>query len=668
MAEQNIQNLSINTLRFLATDAVQKANSGHPGMPMGCAPIAYILYKEIMKHNPKNSRWFNRDRFVLSAGHGSMLLYGVLHLSGYDISLEDLKKFRQYKSITPGHPEVGLTDGVETTTGPLGQGFANACGMALANKFLSAKFNKADFKIIDNWTYVIASDGDLMEGVSQEAASFAGHNKLGKLVVFYDDNHITIDGSTDLSFSDDVRKRFESYGWNVLEINDVNNVDKIRTNIKKAKENETKPTLIITHTHIGYGSPNKQDTSAAHGAPLGEEEVAKTKKALGWDYEEDFFIPQEVKDHFETLIEDGKKQEDEWNGLFAEYKEMYPQDAKLLSDLIKGNFGNNWGNRIPHFDNYGDAIATRKSSMKVINEICSELPTILGGSADLAASNNTTMKDEENFTAETPTGRNLFYGIREHAMGSIMNGMSLYGGIIPFGGTFLIFSDYMRPAIRLAALSHLKVIYVFTHDSVGLGEDGPTHQPIEQLSSLRAIPNLVVIRPADANETSEAWRIAVREKNNPVALALTRQSLPIIDRNKYASAENLEKGAYVLMDSGVEPEIILIATGSEVSITLEAAEKLSSDGIKVRVVSMPSWELFERQPHEFKESVLPGKIKKRISVEAGIEHGWHKYVGDEGRSLSIETFGLSAPYKKVFEHFGLTVKNIIEEVEKLLAK
>lgn len=665
MAEKNIQNLSINTIRLLAAEGVQKANSGHPGMPMGCAPIAYLLYKEVMNHNPNNSKWYNRDRFVLSAGHGSMLLYSILHLSGYKVTIDNLKNFRQYKSITPGHPEFGLTDGVETTTGPLGQGFSNACGMALANKFMSAKFNKPDFKLIDNWTYAIASDGDLMEGVSQEAASIAGHNQLGKLIVFYDDNSITIDGSTDLSFSDDVKKRFESYGWNVFVVDDVNDLDKLRDTVKKAKSDEAKPNLIITKTHIGFGSPNKQDTSGVHGAPLGEEELEATKRNLGWEYEESFFVPDEVREHFKEVAEEGAKKEEAWNKLFETYKQKFPQEGELLENLIQGNFGSDWEKQVPSFDNYGDAIATRKISEKVINSIAGSLPTMLGGSADLAASNNTIIKDGGNFTAGNPTGRNIFYGIREHAMGAIMNGMSLYGGIIPFGGTFLIFSDYMRGSIRLAALSQIKVIYIFTHDSVGLGEDGPTHQPVEHLAALRAIPNLVVLRPSDANETAEAWRTAVKEKDNPVAILLTRQSIPVIDRSKYNSADNLAKGAYVIRDAEGEPEVILLSSGSEVSVTIDAAEKLESEGVKTRVVSMPSWELFERQSDQYKNEVLPKSVKKRISVEAGINQGWEKYIGDEGISISIETFGLSAPYKKVFEHFGITVENIVEKAKNL---
>lgn len=668
MSKTDIQNLSINTLRFLAVDAVQKANSGHPGMPMGCAPLAYVLYKEFMNHNPKNSKWYNRDRFVLSAGHGSMLLYGILHLSGYDISLEDLKNFRQYKSKTAGHPEYGEADGVETTTGPLGQGFANACGMALANKFMSAKFNKEDIDIVDNWVYSIAGDGDLMEGVSHEAASFAGHNKLGKLIVFYDNNNITIDGGTDLSNSDDAAKRFESYGWAVSHIKDVNNLDEVRNAIKKAKENSEQPHLIITNTHIGYGSPNKQDKSAAHGAPLGDEEIKLTKENLGWPADKTFYVPDEVTQHFKKVEEEGKKKESEWQRLFEKYKEKYPEDAGLLSNLINGNIGSTWEAHLHKFENYGEKIATRSASGKVINSIAPYLPTLLGGSADLAGSNNTTIDNGGNFSAHTPAGRNVFYGIREHGMGSILNGIKLYGGVIPFGGTFLIFSEYMRPPIRLASLMKLSPIYVFTHDSIGLGEDGPTHQPVEQLASLRAIPGVIVLRPGDANEVSEAWRIAIKQKNGPVAIALTRQKLPILDRTKYADAELVNKGAYVIKETDGNPELILIATGSEVPIAIEAAEEMEKDGRKVNVVSMPSWELFEEQSEEYKSSVLPKSVKKRISVEAGVAQGWHRYVGDEGKSISIETFGMSAPYEQIYEHFGLTVENIIKESKSLLEK
>lgn len=667
MSEKDIQNLSINTIRFLAVDGVQKANSGHPGMPMGCAPIAYLLYAKFMNHNPLDPKWINRDRFILSAGHGSMLLYSSLHLSGYDVPLEELQSFRQWGSITPGHPEYGLTPGVETTTGPLGQGFANAIGMAAAQEFLSAKFNKDDIKILDNYIYVIASDGDLMEGVSHESASFAGHNKLAKLIVFYDSNNITIDGSTELSMSDDAQKRFEAYGWFIQHVDDVNDLDKLEAVIKKAQESN-KPSLIITNTHIGYGSPNKQDTSASHGAPLGEDEVAATKKNLGWPEDKFFYIPDEVKEHFAQVKEKGKAKQEEWDKLFEEYSKKYPKDAELFKKVMSGDFDDDWKELLPKFENYGEKQATRKSSQAVINAICERIPTFFGGSADLNASTNTKMKSDGDFSATDRAERNLNYGIREFGMAAMMNGMALYGGVIPYGATFMVFSDYLRPAIRLACISKIKPIYVFTHDSIGLGEDGPTHQPIEHLASLRAIPRVVVIRPADANETSYAWKAALEHKDSPVAIVLTRQGLNIIDRNKYAAAEGLEKGAYILKDTDGKPDVILIATGSEVNMTLEAAEKLEANGVKARVVSMPSWELFDAQDESYKEKVLPKDVKARLSIEAGVKQGWEKYIGEAGDSLSIETFGASAPLKVIFDKYGFSVDNIVAKAKALLGK
>jgi transketolase len=667
MSQKDIRDLSINTIRFLAVDGVQKANSGHPGMPMGCAPIAYLLYAKIMNHNPLDPKWVNRDRFVLSAGHGSMLLYSALHLSGYEVSLDDLQNFRQWGSITPGHPEYGLTPGVETTTGPLGQGFANAVGMAAAQEFLAAKFNKDDIKILDNFIYVIAGDGDLMEGVSHESASFAGHNKLGKLIVFYDNNSITIDGSTELSMSDDAQKRFEAYGWFVQSVDDVNDLDKLEAAVKKAQASD-KPSLIITSTHIGFGSPNKQDTSSAHGAPLGDEEVAATKKNLGWPEDKFFYIPDEVKKHFGEVKTNGKQKQDEWNKLFEEYSNKYPEDASLFKKVMSGEFGDEWKALLPKFENYGETQATRKSSEKVINSICEKLPTLFGGSADLAASTNTKIKTDKDFSATNRISRNINFGIREFGMAAMLNGMALYGGVIPYGATFLVFSDYLRPAIRLAALSKIKSIYVFTHDSIGLGEDGPTHQPIEHLASLRAIPGLVVIRPADANETTYAWKAALEHTGSPVAIVLTRQGLKIIDRNKYASAEGLDKGAYIIKDSEGKPDVILIATGSEVSMTLEASELLESDGIKTRVVSMPSWELFEMQDDNYKEKVLPEDVKARLSVEAGVKQGWEKYVGDAGDSISIEKYGASAPLNVIFEKYGFSAENIVAKAKELIKK
>jgi transketolase len=664
----NIDQLSINTIRFLAVDAVQKANSGHPGMPMGCAPIAYTLYKNFMNHNPQSPKWLNRDRFILSAGHGSMLLYSILHLCGYDISLDDLKNFRQWESIAPGHPEFGLTAGVETTTGPLGQGFANAIGMAIAQEYLAVMFNKDDMKILDHHIYGICSDGDLMEGVSHEATSIAGHLKLGKVIFFYDDNNISIEGSTALTFSEDIQKRFESYNWQTLHINDVNDLEQIDKAIIDAKNETDKPTLIISKTHIGYGSPNKQDNAAAHGSPLGEEEVKLTKKNLNWAKDKTFFIPDEVAEHFSDVNIKGREAEDAWNKLFDEYKAKYPVEADQFLKIMNNDFGDEWKSKLPSYTDVSTNIATRSASGKVINSIEKELPTLIGGSADLAPSTNTIMKDETDFSATDRAGRNFHFGIREHAMASILNGMAIYGGVIPYGATFLIFSDYLRPAIRLAAISGIKVIYVFTHDSIGLGEDGPTHQPIEHLAAIRAIPKVVVIRPGDANETVEAWKAALEHKGSPVALMLTRQKLPVLDRSVLSPADNLSKGAYVIKDCDSEPQMILMATGSEVSIALEAADKLNEAGIKTRVVSFPSWELFEMQSKEYKEEVLPSSIKARVSVEAGVAQGWDKYVGDFGESISIDKFGASAPYKVIMDKYGFTIENIVTTCKQVLRK
>ncbi|MGQ9642735.1 MAG: transketolase [Ignavibacterium sp.] len=663
--KSSIEQLAITTIRTLSIDAVQKANSGHPGMPLGCAPIAYLLYYKLMKHNPSNPKWINRDRFILSAGHGSMLLYSILHLSGYDISIDDLKNFRQWNSKTPGHPEYGHTPGVETTTGPLGQGFATAIGMAVARDYLASLFNKDGFQLIDHYIYGICSDGDLMEGISHEAASFAGHHKLGKLIFFYDDNGISIDGKTSITYSDDVQKRFEAYGWNVLRVNDVNNLSELETNAHNAINNSDRPTLIITKTHIGFGSPNKQDTSAAHGAPLGVDEVKLTKKNLGWNYDEDFFVPAEVYEHFAGIKQCGNEAEENWNKLFKSYKDKYPKEAELFENIFNNNFGNQWEEKIPVFS---EAIATRAASGKVLNSIANDLPTLIGGSADLAESNNTTLKDYKSFSAENRSGRNIHFGVREHAMGAIINGMALYGGIIPYGATFLIFSDYLKPALRLSALMNLKTIFVFTHDSIGLGEDGPTHQPIEQLASLRAIPNLIVIRPADANETAEAWKFAIKHKEGPVVLALTRQKVPCYDRKNLSSADMLQKGAYVLRESSDNPDIILIASGSEVELILKASEILEEEGVKVRVVSFPSWELFEKQTDDYKKKIFPENLKARLAVEAGIKLGWEKYIGENGDIICMNTFGASAPDKILFEKFGFTVENIVNKAKKLLNK
>ena len=664
----DIEQLSINTIRTLTIDAVQKANSGHPGMPLGMAPIAYALYYKTMKLNPANPNWLNRDRFVLSAGHGSMLLYSILHLCGYKISIEDLKNFRQWSSITPGHPEINHTPGVETTTGPLGQGFATAVGMAIARDYLAALFNKDDIKIIDHAIVGICSDGDLMEGVSHEAASLAGHLKLSKLLFFYDDNSITIDGKTDITYSDDVARRFEAYGWQVLTILDVNDFDQVDRVIKMCRSTCEKPTIVITKTHIGYGSPHKQDKSSSHGAPLGEEEVKLTKRNLGMPEDKTFYVPDEVYSHFKGIAECGQEAEDLWNHSLDEYKLKYPKDYALFESVMNYKFDEQWLNHLPKFDDLSEKVATRVASGKVLNAAAIDIPGLIGGSADLNESNMTHIKSSKSFSAEDRKGKNIHFGIREHAMGSILNGMAIYGGIIPFGATFLIFSDYMRPAIRLAALMKQKVIYVFTHDSIGLGEDGPTHQPIEQIASLRAIPNLVVIRPADANETVEAWKYAINHKGGPVALILTRQKLSIIDQNKFGSAKGLQNGAYIVKESKQKPDLLLIASGSEVSLSITAAEQLEADGKNVRVISFPSWEIFEQQSDEYKKQIFPAEIKSRVAVEMGVGMGWQKYVGDYGEAISIETFGASAPDSVLYEKYGFTVENVAAIAKKVLNK
>jgi len=662
----NIDQLSINTIRALSIDAVQKANSGHPGMPLGMASIAYNLYYKSMKHNPRNPKWLNRDRFILSAGHGSALLYSVLHLSGYKVTIDDLKNFRQWGSITPGHPEYGLTDGVETTTGPLGQGFANAVGMAIARDYLASLFNKDDIKIFDHGIWGICSDGELMEGISHEAASLAGHLKLEKLVFFYDDNKITIDGKTDITFTEDISKRFEAYGWQVLTILDVNDSEQVDRAVKLARAHFDRPTLIITKTHIGYGSPNKHDTPAAHGSPLGVEEVRLTKINLGVPEDKFFYVPDEVYSHFKGIAECGQEAEDIWNKNLELYKNKYPKDYALLESVLNFEFEQNWMNHLPKFDNYADKIATRIASEKALNAAAIDIPTLIGGAADLNASTMTDIKSSTSFSEINRKGKNIHFGIREHTMGSILNGMAVYGGIIPFGATFLIFSDYMRPAIRLAALLKQKVIYVFTHDSIGVGEDGPTHQPVEQIASLRAIPNLTVIRPADANETVEAWKYAINHKGGPVALILTRQKLDVIDQTKYTPATGLQRGAYVIKNSKSNPDLLLIATGSEVSLSIKAAEQLEAEGKNVRVISFPSWEIFEQQDDNYKNAVFPKDVKARLSVEMAVSMGWQKYVGDSGKSMSVETFGASAPDTVLFEKYGFTVEKVIEVAKEIL--
>lgn len=657
-----LDNLCINTIRMLSADAVEKANSGHPGMPMGAAPMAYTLWTKFLKCNPNNPDWVNRDRFILSAGHGSMLLYSLFYLSGYKVTLEDLKQFRQYASITPGHPEYRHTPGVETTTGPLGQGFTNGVGVAIAEKHLGQYFNRDKYNIIDYYTYAIVSDGDLMEGVSHEAASIAGHLKLSKLIYLYDSNKISIEGPTSLTFTEDVGKRFEAYGWNVIKLNDGNSTDEIADAIKAAKNEKEKPSLIIVPTHIGFGSPNKQDKAEVHGAPLGAEEMQLTKANLGWNHEP-FYVPAEVLEYFRNIIKTGEKSENEWNGLFGEYEKKFPELANEFKVVFSQKLPDGWVNKLPEFD-VSRETATREASGKVINEIAGSLKFLIGGSADLAPSNNTYIKASGDFSSSDYGARNFHFGVREHAMGSILNGMALSKPIIPYGGTFLVFSDYMKPAIRLAAMMKLRVIYVFTHDSIGLGEDGPTHQPVEHLAALRAIPNLVVIRPADATETAYAWRVAIERTGGPTALILTRQKLPVIDRKKFPAASMLEKGAYVLSDSA-KIDVILIATGSEVCLALESAKKLSESGIGVRVISMPSWELFEAQPEEYKRKILPPEIKVRLAIESGSSLGWHKYVGSEGAVLSIDRFGASGPYKILMEKYGFTVNSIISRVNEI---
>lgn len=634
-------------------------------MPLGAAPMAYILWTRYLKHNPSNPQWHNRDRFILSAGHGSTLLYSLLHLTGYDLSLDDLKNFRQWGSKTPGHPEAFHVLGVETTTGPLGQGFATGIGMAIAQRYLSARYNKPGFNIIDYKIYGIVSDGDLMEGVASEAASLAGHLKLGNIIYLYDDNYISIDGSTELSFTEDRLKRFESYGWHVQSVSDGNDLDAIDTAIKGACDEADRPSLISIRTHIGFGSPNKQDSSEAHGSPLGEEEVKLTKKNLGWDPEKHFFIPDDVLTHFRSAIERGKRSESEWQSMMSEYKTHFPDVAKELDDILKGRHGEKWKKAIPIFSS-DTSMATREASGKVLNAIAPHLPTLIGGSADLAPSNNTFLKGYPEFQSSNFAGRNFHFGVREHAMGSILNGMALTNGIIPYGGTFLVFADYMRPPIRLACMMGIRPIYIFTHDSIGLGEDGPTHQPIEQLASLRCIPNITVIRPADANEAAESWKFAIEHTSGPIALILTRQKLPVIDQTKFASSNNLTRGAYVLTPESGNPDLILIASGSEVHLALGAHEELTKMGITSRVISMPSWELFERQSAEYKESVLPSRMKKRIAIETGSPMGWEKYVGDEGEIIGIRTFGASAPYQILMKEYGFTVDNVVSKAKLLL--
>jgi transketolase len=659
MTDTALDQLCVDTIRTLAIDGVQKANSGHPGMPMGMADVAYVLWTRFLRFNPKNPDWFNRDRFVLSAGHGSMLLYSLLHLTGFDLPMAQLKQFRQWDSLTPGHPEHGLTPGVETTTGPLGQGFANGVGMAIAEAFLAATFNRPDHEIVDHYTYAIVSDGDLMEGISHEAASLAGHMKLGKIIYLYDDNHISIDGSTDLAFTEDRMKRFEAYGWHTQQIDGHDRAAAAEA-IKAAQAVTDKPSIIACRTIIGYGSPNKANTAGVHGSPLGEEEVRLTKEVYGWDPDKHFYIPDDVLAKFRQAVDQGAELESEWKARLNAYIDAYPAEAEQFRQALSGELPAGWAEALPVFPPDPKGMATRAASGKTLNAIAPLLPTLIGGSADLAPSNNTYLKDYPVFANDTFAGRNFHFGVREHGMTGIVNGMALHGGVIPYGGTFLVFSDYSRPSIRLAALSHAPSIFVFTHDSIGLGEDGPTHQPVEQMAALRAIPNLTVIRPGDANETAQAWKVALEWREGPVALLLTRQALPIFDRSKMGDAAGLARGAYVLIDTDkVYPDVILIGSGSELQFAVEAYDKLAEQGIGARVVSMPSWELFEEQPEEYQNSVLPPSVKARVAIEAGVPMGWQQWVGAQGSVIGLDRFGASAPYKKIYEQLGFTTDNVV---------
>ena len=664
--QAKIDEICINTIRTLSMDAVQKANSGHPGAPMGLAPAAYVLWTRVMKHNPKNPGWLDRDRFVLSGGHASMLLYSLLHLSGYGVTLDDIKNFRQWGSKTPGHPEFGHTPGVETTTGPLGQGFANAVGMAMAERHLAARFNRSDHEIVDHFTYMMCGDGDMMEGVSSEAASLAGHLGLARLICIYDDNKISIEGSTDITFTEDVALRFKAYNWHILKVDNGNDIHAIFKALQEAKAETERPSLIVLRTHIAFGSPNKQDTADAHGAPLGEEEVRLTKKVLGVPEELSFFIPEQALNRFRKCINSGKEAEARWQETYQSYSKKYPELAKQWVDAMSGFLTEGWDAEIPEFSVADGPIATRAAFGKVLNAVAEKLPTLIGGSADLAPSNKTYMNAFHEFQKDAYDGRNIRFGVREHAMGGIISGMFLHNGLRPYGGTFLVFADYMRPAIRIASLMKLPIIYIFTHDSIAVGEDGPTHQPVEQLASLRAIPGLTVIRPADASETAQAWRHAIKNTRGPVALILSRQKLPVLNPDHMENG--LADGAYILADCEGKPDIILIATGSEVHIALEAQKRLALENIAARVVSMPSWELYEQIPQEYKNRVLLPDVTVRIAIEAGSPMGWEHYVGNSGAIIGIKDFGASAPGGTVMKKFGFTPENIVQKAMDLLKK
>jgi len=684
-ATPELDQLCINTIRTLTLDAVQKANSGHPGLPLGAAPMAYVLWTRFMRYNPKNPKWENRDRFLLSAGHGSMLLYSLLYLTGYDLSLDEIKNFRQWESKTPGHPEYGLTPGVEITTGPLGQGFANGVGMAMGAAHLAAKFNQKDFSLIDHNVYAIVSDGDLMEGVASEAASLAGHLKLGKLIYLYDDNHVTIEGFTDLAFSEDVPKRFEAYGWHTSTVADGNDLAAIEAAIRDAQSAADRPSLISVKTTIGYGMPTA-GTRKAHSDSPGEAAVKETKRHLGWPEDKQFYVPDEALAHFREAVERGAQQEREWKELVKQYREQHAELGELWQQIMSGELPSDWETHLPDFAD-AKPVATRVASGQVINALAPHLPMLIGGSADLGVSNNTDIKDSGDFEAGRYAGRIIHFGVREHAMGATLTGMSLNGGLIPFGGTFMCFSDYMRPSIRLACLSGVQVIYVFTHDSIGLGEDGPTHQPIEHLAALRAIPHLFVIRPADVHEVREAWRLAILRRHAPTALALTRQKVPLIDRQVLASAEGLRRGGYVLAEAEAgsgepgtsptvregnsgdhTPKLILIATGSEVSLALEAREQLQKDGLPTRVVSMPCVELFEEQKQDYRDEVLPPSVTARLAIEAGVRQGWDRYVGAKGDVICLHRFGASAPGEIALKNLGFNVENVLTRAKALLQR
>ncbi len=659
----------ITTLRCLAIDAVQKAKSGHPGMPMGMAPAAYTLWTKHLRHNPASPRWANRDRFVLSAGHGCMLLYGLLHLTGYDLSLDDIKNFRQWGSKAPGHPEYGHTPGVEATTGPLGQGISTAVGMAIAERYLSTYFNREGFPVLDYRTYVIAGDGCVMEGISSEASSLAGHLGLNKLIVLYDDNHISIDGPTTLSFSEDVVRRYEAYGWYVQTVSgEGNDISAIEKAIVAARAENNRPCLIKIRTHIGFGSPHKQDTAEVHGSPLGDDEVALTKQRYGWDPSLKFHIPSDVLSHFRAAVAQGPQRESGWKALFDRYAITYPELAREFTRAAERKLPEHWAEiwkaSAPKFDP-ATPMATREAQGKILDALMPELPLVIGGSADLTPSNNTRFKGATDFSRDNPAGRYVHFGVREHAMGAILNGIALSDMLIPYGATFFVFLDYMRGAVRLAALSKYPAIFVYTHDSIGLGEDGPTHQAVEQFASLRAMPGIVVLRPADATETAAAWKFALEHRDGPVAIALTRQKVPVIDRDRYASADNLEKGAYILA-GGADPQVLLIATGSEVGLAMQAYDRLAAEHISARVVSMPSWELFERQSQEYRDGVLPPDITARVAVEAAVRMGWERYIGPRGEFIGMSTFGASAPLDTVFKGFGITVDAVVNAAKKVM--